>query len=136
MKYLVMGLLSLAALQVRAEVVNTEPAALTTISINAEGEHLLADTKGNTLYVFDLDQNKATPACNGNCAEVWPPYLLTGEEVQLLKAPYGVISRDNKKAQLTYQGRPVYAYALDRGLAADADDGVGGVWHYIELEVK
>lgn len=134
MKYLVVGLLSLA-LQVNAQEVSAE-LVLTTTSVTAEGQHLLADTKGNTMYVFDLDQNKPTPACNGACAEVWPPYLLTGEEVQNLKAPLGVIVRDNKKPQLTYNGRPVYAYAFDRGAAATDGDGVGGVWHAIVLEVK
>lgn len=106
---------------------------LTTISINDEGEKLLADSRGNTLYVFDLDLNQTTSKCNAACAEVWPPYLITAEEALTLAAPLGSITRDNGKAQLTYQGRAVYSYAFDRGAAADAGDGIGGVWHYIEV---
>jgi predicted lipoprotein with Yx(FWY)xxD motif len=102
--------------------------------VNDEGEHLLANSRGNTLYVLDVDLNQPSPKCNGACAEVWPPYLLSEEEVASVKAPLGVIARDNRKSQLTYNGRPVYSDAFDRGAAADAGDGIGGVWHYIEIE--
>ena len=128
MKHLITALILGLSLQANAQ--------LTTVSVNDEGEHLLADTKGNTLYVFDLDQGQKTSVCTAACAEVWPPYLITSTEAKALVSPYGVITRDNKNLQLTYEGRPVYAYALDRGVAADAGDGIGGVWHYIELETK
>ena len=105
---------------------------LTTQTKNDEGETLLADSTGRTLYVFDVDQGKAAPACNGNCAEVWPPYLLTPSDNVAVKAPFGTITRANKNVQLTYQGRPVYTYAFDRKTGDDQGDGIGGVWHYIE----
>lgn len=107
---------------------------LTTVVTNDEGEHLLANSSGNTLYVFDLDLNKPTSVCNGDCAEVWPPYILTVDEAATLKAPFASVARANKKLQLTYNDRPVYTYAFDRGEAADSGDGVGGVWHYIEMK--
>ena len=138
MKQILMALLAFGAMKAQAQYapVPEVPAAgaLTAIVVNDEGENLLADTKGNTLYVFDLDQGKPTSACAATCAEMWPPYLVTADEVKTLKAPYAAITRDSKKMQLTYEGRPVYTYALDRGVAADAGDGVGGVWHYIEIE--
>lgn len=106
---------------------------LTTVVVNDENERLLADSRGNTLYVFDVDQ-AGKSACNATCAEIWPPYLITDEEAKSLKAPYGTVLRDNKKVQLTRDGRPLYTYALDRGYADDSGDGIGEVWHYIELE--
>ena len=127
-------LLILTSFQVRAEVSTPAPKpTLTTISVNDEGENLLSDTRGGTLYVFDLDQNSKLSKCNAACTEVWPPYLLTETEAASLEAPLGSIIRDNKKVQLTYEGRPVYTYAFDRGVAAEAGDGIGGVWHYIEI---
>lgn len=81
-----------------------------------------------------MDQKQSTSKCNATCAEIWPPYLISAEESLALKAPYGFITRDNKKIQLTYQSQPLYTYAFDRGAAADAGDGVGGVWHYIEIK--
>lgn len=101
---------------------------------NDEQETLIADSYGRTLYVFDLDQGAAAPKCTGDCAEIWPPYLLSADEIANLKAPLGFITRTNKKAQLTYEGRPVYTYMLDRVKGDDQGDGLGGVWHYIEVK--
>lgn len=134
MKFVLLTILALVATQARAQVGSKPEVTLTTVSVNEEGENLLADSKGNTLYVFDMDLNQKTPVCNAKCSEIWPPYLLSADEVTNLKAPFAAIIRDNKNSQLTYLGRPVYAYAYDRGAAADAGDGVGGVWHYIELK--
>ena len=133
MKFVILAALAAIAIQAKADTAPAPAAGLVSVVINDEGEHLLADTKGNTLYVFDMDQNQKVPVCSSKCAEIWPPYLLTDAEVKDLKAPLGVIVRDNKSSQLTYLGRPVYAYAFDRGANADAGDGVGGVWHYVEL---
>ena len=107
---------------------------LTTLVQNDEKETLVADSIGKMLYVFDLDQGAAAPKCTGDCAEVWPPYLLSAEEVASLKSPLGSIARANKKVQLTYAGRPVYTYIFDRQKGDDHGDGIGGVWHYIEIK--
>jgi len=101
---------------------------------NDEGEHLLADSFSKTLYVFDLDQHKPAPVCTGDCAEVWPPYIVTDAEAATLKAALATIARANKKLQLTYEGRPVYTYIFDRKKGDDMGDGLGGVWHYIEVK--
>jgi predicted lipoprotein with Yx(FWY)xxD motif len=111
-----------------------EPVSLTTVVVNDEGEKLLANSSGNTLYVFDLDLGKPSSVCNGNCAEIWPPYIVNAAESATLQAPLGSVARDNTKLQLTYEGRPVYTYAFDRGDNADSCDGVGDVWHYIEIK--
>jgi predicted lipoprotein with Yx(FWY)xxD motif len=136
MKSILLAIIATAAVNAQAQYGQppVKELKLTTISVNDEGENLLADSRGNTLYVFDMDLNQKTSVCTATCAEIWPPYLVSEEEAKLVKAPYGVIVRDNKKSQLTYESRPVYAYAFDRGAAADAGDGIGGVWHYIEIE--
>ncbi len=134
MKYVIVTLLAIVTFQAKAQQAEAPELKLTTVSVNEEGENLLADTKGNTLYVFDLDQNQKVPVCTVKCTEIWPPYLLTSEEVNKLQAPFATILRENKNVQLTYEGRPVYAYAYDRGPAADAGDGIGGVWHYITIK--
>lgn len=102
--------------------------------LNDENETLVADSFQRTLYIFDLDQGKSTPACTGDCAEIWPPYLITGQEASTLASPLGSIKRANGKLQLTYNGSPVYTYASDRKAGDDLGDALGGVWHYIEIE--
>ncbi len=125
---------SMANLSYGADSASPTEALLVTTAKNTEGEVLLADATGKTLYVFDLDEGKPTPVCTADCAEVWPPYLLTAAEAGKLKAPLGQILRANKKSQLTYAGRPVYTYAFDRAAGDDKGDGLGDVWHYIEVK--
>ncbi|UOF00598.1 COG4315 family predicted lipoprotein [Bdellovibrio reynosensis] len=104
---------------------------LTSLVTNSQGEQLVADAYRRTLYVFDADLNQTVPACNGDCAEVWPPYLLTDQDAASLSGPLGKIIRMNGRQQLTYEGRPVYTYAYDRSVGDDLGNAVGGVWHSI-----
>lgn len=90
--------------------------------------------KTTTRLIMALFLTAAAPKCVGDCTEVWPPYILAPEEIANLKAPLGTILRANKKVQLTYLGRPVYTYAFDRKVGDDQGDGVGGVWHYVEIK--
>jgi predicted lipoprotein with Yx(FWY)xxD motif len=76
---------------------------------------------------------KPNPVCTGDCAEIWPPYILSADEAKDLQAPLGSIERANKKIQLTYNDRPVYIYAFDRMAGDDMGDGIGNVWHYIDV---
>ena len=110
------------------------PSPLVTHNENDEHEVLLGDSLGKTLYVFDVDQGSGTSKCTGDCAEVWPPYLISKEESSGLAAPLGSVERPNRKLQLTYEGRPVYTYIYDRKVGDELGDGLGGVWHYIEIE--
>ncbi len=85
---------------------------------------------GMTLYVFDPDQGRPAPACAADCAEKWPPILLTPEEEANLKIPgLGSIKRANGLSQLTYKGRPLYTYFADRIPGHAKGDGLGNVWH-------
>jgi len=106
---------------------------LTTVNENKDKEKLLGDSIGKTLYVFDKDLKEIAPVCVGECAELWPPYLLTADEVSSLQLPLGSIKRMNDQMQLTYNGRPVYTYAFDRLQGDELGEGIGGVWHYIEV---
>lgn len=109
---------------------------LTSVITNGEGENLLADAIGKTLYTFDMDKGTGTSVCSGDCVEVWPPLLVTAEETKLLQPPFGTVIRSNKKTQLTYEGQPVYTYAYDRVQGDEIGNGIGGVWHYIEVEMN
>ncbi len=111
-----------------------KPTALTREVTNDEQEILLADSFGKTLYTFDLDIGAVTSKCKGDCAEVWPPYILSEEEKAKLVAPFGFVERTNKKIQLTFKGLPLYTYIFDRNEGEDKGDNIGGVWHYVEIE--
>ncbi|MEQ1665336.1 MAG: hypothetical protein ABL927_08185 [Bdellovibrionales bacterium] len=112
--------------------------SLVSIITTPDGENLLADAIGKTLYVFDLDKGEFfSSACRAECAETWPPLLVSVAESKTLLAPFGIISRPTSdKMQLTYNGQPLYTYAFDRVSGEDSGDGIGGVWHYIEIKNK
>ncbi len=103
---------------------------------NAEAEVLLADSFNRTLYVFDKDVGQAVPTCTADCAETWPPYTISREEAATLTAPLAAVARANKQLQLTYMGRPLYTFAFERTKGADLGDGLGGVWHYVEVKAE
>ena len=129
--------LALVSAPVLALAVPAQPAkpAVTFVSqiTNDEGEVLLTDQFQRTLYVFDRDMGQAQSVCTGGCAETWPPYIVDAQEAAALTAPLGTLARGNG-LQLTYAGRPVYTFAFDRMIGDDHGDGLGGVWHYIEIQ--
>ncbi len=122
----------LLALTLAAPALADDTIPLTFEIQNASGQTIVADSFGRALYVFDRDQGQSSSVCVGDCAEVWPPYLLTAAEAGLVAKPLGVIQRANRKQQLTYQGRPVYLYASDRVCGESLGDGLGGVWHVVK----
>ena len=109
-------------------------ASLTTVVQNDEKENLLADFSGRTLYTFDLDKGTNSSKCNQDCSEIWPPYLINDQEAKALQAPLAAIKRTNGMLQLTYNGQPIYIYAFDRVAGDDQGDGLGNVWHYVEIK--
>jgi predicted lipoprotein with Yx(FWY)xxD motif len=98
---------------------------------------ILTDSFKRTLYVFDSDKGAGKSTCNARCAEVWPPITLTAAEIQGLpqeNPDLGIQSRDSGLSQLTYKGRPVYIFNQDRAEGDIKGNGVGGVWHLVEVK--
>ena len=98
-----------------------------------ETHEYLGTQFGQTLYTFDYDSTGKS-VCNGDCAEKWPPLLVTADEAKSLAAPYGTIVRTSKLVQVTFHDKPVYTYYLDHAEGDDKGDGVGTVWHDIDFE--
>jgi predicted lipoprotein with Yx(FWY)xxD motif len=78
---------------------------------------VLVDSKGMTLYYFEKDKKGGKPsACNGPCAEGWPP-LTTSGAAQAMKgvksSMLGTIKRSDGTTQVTYAGWPLYTYVGD-----------------------
>ena len=74
---------------------------------------MLADGKGNALYVFTRDKSDSS-RCRGDCAHAWPPLKTrrmptAGSGVR--KKLLGITRRRNGSKQVTYNGKPLYYYA-------------------------
>jgi predicted lipoprotein with Yx(FWY)xxD motif len=100
--------------------------------IRSEFGRVLADRRGEALYLFDKEKTKRSE-CYGACARAWPPVLTKGKpragkgaRARLL----GTTRRRNGKRQVTYRGHPLYYYVHDepgRILCQDVEE-FGGTW--------
>ncbi len=97
----------------------------------AKGKYL-TDFQGMTLYIFDKD-TQGVSNCYNDCAKKWPPYS-SGATVQAQLPQYiSVIKRTDGSTQYAWKGMPLYYYASDQKVGDITGDGVGGVWHIINL---
>jgi len=104
------------------------------ITDRGQAKSVLANSFRQTLYTFDPDQG-GNSACDGKCAEVWPPLLLSEEEAASIVPgnKISVVVRKSGLKQLAYDGRPVYTFYADRAEGDIKGNGLGGVWHIVVL---
>lgn len=89
---------------------------------------ILMGEKGMTLYTFANDKEPNKSACNGNCANVWPPLRAVDNARNM--GDWKVITRDDGTKQWSYKGRPIYYFAMDKAQGDKAGEGRGnGAWH-------
>ena len=94
---------------------------------------MLVDAEGRSLYLWEADQG-AKSACDGPCAEAWPPVTTVGEpqagdgvDAKLL----GTSKRADGTLGVTYNGHPLYYFQGDAeaGQAnGQGSDGFGAPW--------
>ena len=98
---------------------------------------LVTDGDGLPIYRYDRDGTKPpTTACTGDCAEEWPPVVLSGSGQPELDgidpALVGTIQRPDGQRQLTLAGWPLYRHTGDDGgLTTTYGNGVDGTWFAI-----
>jgi predicted lipoprotein with Yx(FWY)xxD motif len=94
------------------------------------------DASGFPVYVFDLDlTTRGTSQCNGVCATHWP--AISPPATGTPSPPWGVIVRSDGTKQLTYAGRPLYAYHGDQSgntAKGDLENAQGGIWHLAQAQ--
>ena len=76
---------------------------------------VLVDSRGHTLYAFDLDRG-AKSNCTGVCASEWLPFLTTARPLAAGGVPaakLGLAKRANGKWQVTFSGHLLYFFAGD-----------------------
>jgi predicted lipoprotein with Yx(FWY)xxD motif len=88
---------------------------------------VLTDAKGMTLYTFAKD-SKGKSACNGKCAENWPPLMAAAGDKG--GNGYSQIKRDDGKMQWAYKDKPLYTWVKDTKPGDTTGDGfLNGAWH-------
>jgi predicted lipoprotein with Yx(FWY)xxD motif len=77
---------------------------------------VLVDSRGHTLYVFDLDHGTKS-SCTGACTASWHAFLTSSKPVALHgvgASKLGLVKRASGKSQVTFMGHPLYFYVGDR----------------------
>jgi predicted lipoprotein with Yx(FWY)xxD motif len=97
---------------------------------------ILADSKGETLYLFKKDSGTKSE-CTGACASAWPPLRASGKPTAgngANASTLGTTSRSDGKAQVTYNGHPLYTFTADQSPGATSGQGVdafGARWYVV-----
>jgi predicted lipoprotein with Yx(FWY)xxD motif len=101
------------ALTVKSSEVANKIREVSLSQVRFEGQPavVLADAKGISVYTFDLD-SEGKSACQGDCLDVWPTLKVAADAV--IVAPFGTITGNDGKRQLTLKGLPLYYYVKDK----------------------
>jgi predicted lipoprotein with Yx(FWY)xxD motif len=91
--------------------------------------NILTTGEGRTLYVYARDV-PGKSSCDGPCARVWPPYLVTGDDAKA-GGYFSVITRDDGRRQWAFDGKPLYFNATDLKPGDRKGGGVDGVWSVV-----
>ena len=111
--------------------------AATTIDVHkSDLGHILVDSQGRTLYLFEKDKNGKS-ACSGACASAWPPLTTSSAAVAgtgAAKKLLGTTKRSDGTMQATYNGWPLYLYAGDAASGQTNGQGLdqfGAEWYVL-----
>jgi predicted lipoprotein with Yx(FWY)xxD motif len=97
---------------------------------------ILVDSQGRTLYLFERDSGTKS-TCTGACAVEWPPLRATGTPTVGDGADASIVAtsaRSDGKAQVTYNGHPLYLFSADQKAGDTNGQGVnafGGLWYVL-----
>ena len=99
---------------------------------------ILVTPDGKTLYTFAIDTPGVSKCTNVACVTYWPPYTVDAQPTAGSGVP-GALStstRSNGSTQVTYNGSPLYTFALDKNPGDAKGDGLnqfGGVWRVVSV---
>jgi predicted lipoprotein with Yx(FWY)xxD motif len=99
--------------------------------------NVLVDSSGLPLYANDQEKNGMV-LCDGACLSFWKPLKVSGmPKAGALSGKLGVVSRPDGGKQVTYNGKLLYTFYLDKPgkVSGDGfDDAFAGhsfTWHVV-----
>ena len=99
--------------------------------------NVLVDAKGRALYRNDQERGRMV-LCTGACVSFWKPLVVKGTpKGRSLPGKLALVKRPDGRRQVTYDGRLLYTFTLDRPGKVTGDnfkDAFGGqnfTWHVV-----
>jgi predicted lipoprotein with Yx(FWY)xxD motif len=96
------------------------------------GRTLLTTTGGRTLYSLSVETHgKFICTASSGCTAIWHPLTVAAEVVPKGPVKLGTVKRPEGATQVTYRGRPLYAFGGDMKRGQTNGEGLRdvGVWH-------
>jgi predicted lipoprotein with Yx(FWY)xxD motif len=109
-----------------------------TAKSSALGKSVLVNRRGLTLYSLSVEQRGRFICANSQCLSFWTP-LVVAKGVKPTGAPkLGTVRRPDGRIQVTYRGRPLYRFKLDRKRGDAKGEGFKdvGTWHAASPSAK
>ena len=97
-----------------------------------KGRTLLTTTKGRTLYALSAEvHGKFICTATSGCTSIWHPLTVAAGVVPKGPVKLGTVHRPEGTMQVTYRGRPLYAFGGDKKSGQTNGEGLKdvGTWH-------
>jgi len=94
------------------------------------GKRILVTSSGRTLYSLSAE-TRGRFICTGTCTADWPPLTLSRGVQPSGVSGLGTIRRPDGRRQVTYKGKPLYRFDMDRKKGDVRGEGFRdvGTWH-------
>jgi len=94
------------------------------------GKRILVTSGGRTLYSLSAE-TRGRFICTGTCTADWPPLILKRGATPTGVGGLGSIKRPDGRRQVTYKGKPLYRFDMDRKKGDVKGEGFKdvGTWH-------
>jgi predicted lipoprotein with Yx(FWY)xxD motif len=94
------------------------------------GRTVLTNLQGHTLYSLSVEKHGKF-ICTGSCLMDWHPLVVAAGVTPTGPVPLGTVKRPDDRRQVTYEGRPLYAFDGDKRKGEANGQGIKdvGTWH-------
>jgi predicted lipoprotein with Yx(FWY)xxD motif len=94
------------------------------------GKTVLTNNAGHTLYSLSVEKHGKF-ICTGGCLGTWKPLVVPAGTQPTGPVKLGTVKRPDGRTQVTYKGRPLYAFAGDKKPGEAEGEGFKdvGTWH-------
>jgi predicted lipoprotein with Yx(FWY)xxD motif len=123
--------LALAALALPASATAATKRVAKERTIASLGKTVLTNNAGHTLYSLSVEKNGRFICTDKACLALWHPLVVPPGTKPTGPAPLGTVKRPDGRIQVTYKGRPLYAFGEDKKPGEANGEGFKdvGTWH-------
>ncbi len=99
-------------------------------TVESLGKTVLTNNAGRTLYTLSVEK-RGHFTCTGGCLGTWHPLTVKAGTQPKGPVTLGTVERPDGRTQVTYKGRPLYAFAGDSKTGEANGEGFKdvGTWH-------